>query len=331
MKSKEFLQDISILRSLSIIIVVFFHVYGMMFADHFPATKELYHSIYFTFNNCWIINIAMPMFVFISGYLFYYQLQKGKYLTFIPLVKKKFTRILIPYFIFGLIMMATTGAFHPFELLHGGYWHLWFLPMIFWCFIISYFLKGIATWNKGILVAFIIILFALSLLGQFLPRIMGLHNITVWYCWFLLGGVVYLFDNQINKALKRTRIHWILLSLYIFVNLFKPTPYGEHTWYLVISQICIIIAVWYCFHNMGLKYFHVLIPISKYSYGIYIFHNWIALYLISRTAQHLFPLTKWATNHTVLFPLCFFVITMGISFILSWGLLKTKTGRFLIG
>ena len=161
MKSKEFLQDISILRSLSIIIVVFFHVYGMMFADHFPATKELYHSIYFTFNNCWIINIAMPMFVFISGYLFYYQLQKGKYLTFIPLVKKKFTRILIPYFIFGLIMMATTGAFHPFELLHGGYWHLWFLPMIFWFFIISYFLKGVATWNKGILVAFIIILFAL--------------------------------------------------------------------------------------------------------------------------------------------------------------------------
>ena len=55
MKSKEFLQDISILRSLSIIAVVFFHVYGMMFADHFPAIKELYHSIYFTLNNCWII------------------------------------------------------------------------------------------------------------------------------------------------------------------------------------------------------------------------------------------------------------------------------------
>ena len=47
----NFLQDISVLRSLSIIAVVFFHVYGMMFANHFPATKELYHSIYFTFNN----------------------------------------------------------------------------------------------------------------------------------------------------------------------------------------------------------------------------------------------------------------------------------------
>lgn len=331
MKSKEFLQDISILRSLSIIAVVFFHVYGMMFADHFPAIKELYHSIYFTLNNCWIINIAMPMFVFISGYLFYYQLQRGKYPTFIPLVEKKFTRILIPYFIFGLIMMATTGAFHPFELLHGGYWHLWFLPMIFWCFIISYFLKGIATWNKGVLVAFIIFSFAISLLGQILPQIIGLHNITVWYCWFILGGIVHLFSNCINMILRKTHIHWIFLFLYILINLFKPTPYGERTWYLIVSQICIIITLWYYFHNAKWKCFQPLISFSKYSYGIYIFHNWLALYLISRTAQHLFPLAEWAANHTVLFPLCFFVITMGMSFILSWGLLKTKIGKLLIG
>ena len=331
MKSKEFLYDISILRCLSIIAVVFFHVYGMMFADHFPATKELYYSIYFTFNNCWIIQIAMPMFVFISGYLFYYQLQKGKYPTFFLLLKKKFTRILIPYFIFGLIMMATTGAFHPFELLHGGYWHLWFLPMIFWFFIISYFLKGVATWNKGILVAFIIILFALSLLGQILPRVIGLQYVTVWYCWFLLGGVVYLFNSQVNTILNKTHLHWVLLFLYILITSFKPVPYGERTWYLIISQICIIITMWHYFHNVKLKYFQPLISFSKYSYGIYIFHNWMAFYLISRTAQHLFPLAEWAANHTVLFPLCFFVITMGISFILSWGLLKTKIGRFLIG
>ena len=331
MKQKEFLQDISILRSFSIIVVVLFHVYGMMFADHFPATKELYHSIYFTFNNCWIINIAMPLFVFISGYLFYYQLQKGKYPTFILLLRKKFTRVLIPYFIFGLVMMATTGNFHPFELLHGGYWHLWFLPMIFWCFIISYFLKGISTWNKGILIAFILILFAISMLDKIFPRIMGLHNVTIWYCWFLWGGVVYLFNNQINKILNKIQIYWTFLFLYIFINSFKPTPYGEITWYLIISQICIIIILWYYFHNTKWEYFQPLITFSKYSYGIYIFHNWLALYLISRTAQHIFPLVEWATNHTILFPLCFFAITLGISFALSWGLLKTKIGNFLIG
>lgn len=145
------------------------------------------------------------------------------------------------------------------------------------------------------------------------------------------GGVVYLFNNQINKIIKKTHIHWAFLFLYIFINSLKPTPYGEHTWYLIVSQICIIIALWYYFHNVQKRYFQYLISLSKYSYGIYIFHNWLALYLISRTAQHLFPLAEWAANHTVLFPLCFFVITMGISFVLSWALLKTKIGSFLIG
>lgn len=334
MHKKGFLVDISILRSLSIIVVVFFHVYGMMFADHFPATKELYHSTYFTFNNCWIINVAMPTFVFISGYLFYYQLEKGKYPTFIFLLKKKFTRILIPYFIFGLIMMATTGNFHPFELLHGGYWHLWFLPMIFWCFIIGYFLKGIGNWNKWIIFALIIAIFSISLAGKFLPRIMGLHNVTIWFGWFLLGEVVYLFKEEINAAIRKMKIYWILLFLYIIINLFKPVPYGKLTWYLILSQVFIVLALWYYFHNINdriKKLLQPLISFSRYSYGIYIFHNWLALYLISHTAQRLLPLADWASNHIILFPFCFFLVTMGISFLLSWSLLKTKIGKFLIG
>lgn len=117
------LDDISILRVLCILVVVFFHCYGMMYANHFPETVSVYESLYFIPNQCIFINIAMPMFVFVSGYLFEYLLLCGKYPTWGNLLRKKGVRILLPYFMFGLFFMATTGNWHPLHLFRS-YWHL---------------------------------------------------------------------------------------------------------------------------------------------------------------------------------------------------------------
>lgn len=331
---KTFMPDIAILRTLSVVVVVVFHVYGMMFADHFPQTKDLYKSIYFYFNNCVIINVAMPIFVFISGYLFFYQLKKNKYQSFIQMVKKKTIRILVPYFVFGLVMMATTGGFYPFELLYGGYWHLWFLPMIYWCFIISYFMKSIDKWNRWVLLTVTLAIFGVPLLGKFIPRIMGLHNITIWYCWFFLGGVMYVFKNQTTTWILRYKINILLLLVYIAITVTSPTDYGNITLQLIISQICIIVFLWNVIHTMPqslIKYFKPFISFSRYSFGIYIFHNWVALYLVSNTMKRIFNLQSLAQEHIILFPFMFFVVTLIVSYFMSYILLKTKIGRFLIG
>ena len=112
MQNKNFLSDIVFLRAISIVFVVAFHAYGMMYAAaHFPALKDTYYQMYFTLNQCVFINIAMPMFVFVSGYLFAFLRQRGKYPNFVDLVKNKAKRVLLPYFVFGLIMMATTNNF----------------------------------------------------------------------------------------------------------------------------------------------------------------------------------------------------------------------------
>ena len=69
-QTKGELYDVIIIRSFAIIMVVAFHAYGMMYADHFPELKDIYNQIYFIWNQCIFINVAMPMFVFVSGYLF---------------------------------------------------------------------------------------------------------------------------------------------------------------------------------------------------------------------------------------------------------------------
>ena len=328
-----FFTDVAVLRSLSIMVVVAFHTTGMMYADaHFPATKALYHSIYYTFNQCLLINVAMPMFVFLSGYLFHYQLLRGRVTSFVGMVRKKALHILVPYFIFGLVMMATTANFHPISLLRGGYSHLWFLPMLFWCFVISYALRRLARpiYSVAILVA----TFGLSLCGKFLPQIMCLHNITVWYCWFFFGGVVFLFRERITSFMRRYRLQWPLILCYVALTVAYPVPYAERTWFATLAQVGVVVALWQVFHTLrpaAMQRLHPLVWLSRYSYGVYIFHNWLAVYLISSTAQRLFPLAAWAEVHVVLFPLGFFLATFLLSLACSWLLLKTRVGKYLIG
>ena len=326
--------DISILRILSIVIVVFFHAYGMMYADHFPSTKDIYYSLYYTINQCIFINIGMPVFVFISGYLFQHQLINNKYTSFSFLLKRKFVRVIIPYLFFGVIMMATTGYFHPIELLSGEYWHLWFLPMIFWCFIVSFWINKAIRKKYYLYIILLIIAFFLSLIDLQIAHILGIYPISIWYCWFLLGAVCYIYQDKICAYISRHHLWIPLLIVYLVPAILSPTPYGERTWYSVLSQIAIVMCVWWFVHSRSsdtLSKFDFTANLSKYSFGVYIFHNWIAFLLISKTSQRIFNLPDLAQSHIFLFPLCFTIVIFIISFSASWVLMKNRIGRWLIG
>lgn len=94
---KQRLDNLSIIRGISIIVVVAFHAYGMMYVHFDDATNQMYSQIYEKFNQSVLICIAMPMFVFVSGFLFSYLLSLGKYNTWKELVRKKVYRILLPF------------------------------------------------------------------------------------------------------------------------------------------------------------------------------------------------------------------------------------------
>lgn len=327
------LDDISILRVLCIFVVVFFHCYGMMYANHFPETVSVYESLYFIPNQCIFINIAMPMFVFVSGYLFEYLLLRGKYPTWGNLLQKKGIRILLPYFVFGLFFMTTTGNWHPLRLLNGGYWHLWFLPMLFWCFIVGYgiFKMRCTIWLNLILLA---ITFSTSLMPKFIPMWFGLHNITIWFYWFYLGMLSYKYRDTLSSYLGKYKLSVLLLITSIAIIVLFPVEYGDSTWYGNLAVTCIIVLISCLMSAIDWSKYKVTLPIVKfstYSFGIYIWHNWVALMLISNTSKQIFGLPELAANHVILFPLCFSLITLAISWGLSWAMMKTKVGRFLIG
>ena len=331
---KKRLDDIAILRVLCILVVVFFHCYGMMYVEaHFPETVSVYKQWYFTLNQCVFINIAMPMFVFISGYLFEYLLQKGKYPTWGNLLQKKGVRILLPYFVFGLFFMATTGNWEPLQLLNGGYWHLWFLPMLFWCFISGYaiYKLKLSFIAEAVL---LLITFATSITPGFLPTWLGIRNTTHWFYWFYLGMLIYKYRDSLYSYVRKYKLSLPLLLSSISIIVFLPVEYGYITWFGNLAVTICIISISYLMNNADWskhKFTSKIDKFSSYSFGIYIWHNWVAMMLISKTSQNIFGLPTLVTNHVILFPLCFSLITLAISWFLSWCMIKTKIGRYLIG
>lgn len=330
------LTYISILRSLSILTVVFFHIYQYMYVEaHFPATISMYHDTYFWFNQCVGINIAMPMFTLIAGYLFDYLYDRGKYRELWPMVKKKMTRLLLPFFVFGILMMASPSAapFEPWKLLGGGYGHLWYLTTLFWCFPLAWVIKKYVSnvWGKtGILAVFLL----LASQDVSLPPMLGLHGITGWFGWFMLGEMIASYQDAIFGAIRRYRLAVPLLVPFAVQAWFAPVEYGDKAWYLVLCTALVLVGIVYVFANAGgviLKVCQPLVWLSKYSFGLYIFHYWVGPYLISSTAKRLFSLERLAADHVVLFPLLLTLAIIAISWVLTWALLKTRVGRMLIG
>lgn len=340
---KDFRYDIAVLRVLSIIIVVFFHAYGMCYANHFPEyIAQAYREKYEMFNQSYLINIAMPLFVVISGYLFGLQLSNNRFQSFWELIANKFKRLIIPFFVFSLIFMLTTESFSLSVFYTWSYAHLWFLPMLFWCFIISFFLKNILLHKSYLFsILILIILIVISLPDKFAPFLIGLYSVSKWIYWFVLGIVLWRFNDNIVYASKRyPYIFYITLSaLYVIFGILLYSEYGITTIQGIISSTAAIIILittcqnikWHKISNGTNKIFQLLLKVSSCSFGIYIFHYWIEGFMISSTAQRLLNLPEFAYKHIYIFPFLFSAIAFVISFLLSYLLQKTKIGKYLIG
>lgn len=336
MSNTQRLDNLAIIRALAIIVVVAFHGYGMMYTHFDEATNRMYSDIYEWFNQSVLICIAMPMFVFVSGYLFSYLLALGKYGTWSELIRKKAQRILLPYIVFSWVFMATTGDWHPMKpIIYGTYWHLWFLPMLFWCFIFYY-----GFYRAGLLqkLWFTIPLLIISFLGvsapKFVPMYIGLHNVSKWFFWFLLGGMVCQYKDIVIATLSRYHSYLLLIAAYLVYAFTGLREYGEETWYSTLGNASMVVAIWYLSTLVDwsrLKISSYLINFSASSFGIYIFHNWVEHQLLSNTSKHLLHLDVLAASHEIVFPFCFFLVSLFISWLLTRLLQMTRFGRYLIG
>ena len=329
------LDYIALLRALAIIIVVAFHVNCFMYGGCFPESQEAYKETYFWFNQCLIINIAMPMFTFISGFLFNYLYSKGgKYRKFVQFAKNKFRRLWLPLIVFGSIFLVTTGNHDFYSLLVScTYVHLWYLPVLFWCFIIAWLILRYVP-NRKYRLMLLPLFFVVAALRLNLPYLFGIHGVPRWFWMFYMGIVFVDYEETISGAFKRFYLWIPFLAIFLFVTYSFPTEYDVVTLHKLLVAPLMMSSVWYLFsriRNFDNIVCKALLNISRYSFGIYIFHIWIIMYCVCNTSKRIFSLPELAADHIFLFPTGLTVVVFGVSYLLTYLLLKTRAGRYLLG
>lgn len=126
-----------------------------------------------TYFSTFIYSFHMLLFVFVSGYVFNYCISCGKYGEFIPFIKNKAKRLLIPYLLVGTIIVVLSMSLLKLTdmplykyimrviILGEDNRHLWYLQAFFLLYILTW---GMVNRVKGTKKYVCLLIFAFGLM-----------------------------------------------------------------------------------------------------------------------------------------------------------------------
>lgn len=329
------LRDIVLIRPFLILCIVIGHAFAIYTGSaSWPLPSE-YNEIHaYSWINPVFISFQLQAFVLVSGYVFAFQ-EKVKIISTIEFIIKKFRRIIVPSIGFGILYYyiiqypETNKKGLDFVLyILNGVGHLWFLPMLFWCYIgMKIFYRYLKTPSLIILGALLII----SVFSSYFPDYLRISSFLSYFIYFVLGAWMYrckdyILTNYAND--KYIVILWLMVVILCFTKVTIFYSHIEHrTIYLVINKILLGVSgsvVLFLSANAFLnKHSWNISKLNWKGYmGVYIYHQFILKYFYYQT--------NFVVGNYCL-PFYGLLITIVLSVLLVQLTLKFKWGRFLLG
>lgn len=219
-----------------------------------------------SFYNQYIYSFHLPLFFFVSGYLF----NIGKYPKFISFLKKRAKSLLIPYFVFAVLAYIFLVILQQFNLLNIGYSFeginnliflpltkilyshnldpfnnpIWFLTCLFIVEMYFYFLKKY-TKNTRYLLLFLIISSVVGYSSRLLTDFNMPWNLDIALMCVVFYGMANIYKNQINdllnKLLRNRYLTLAILSIFLAANILfvylndamGVTDYGNYFFFFI--------------------------------------------------------------------------------------------------
>lgn len=327
--------SISTMRVLAMFMIIAFH--SMLF----------YTGKWWQFNGpsipLWVkisefLNtIDLPMFVFISGFLFgHLYINKNKYRDKVQFLLGKAQRLLIPYLFWGMFMVITMPSLNQWSELLTGISHLWFLLMLFEVFMITIWASPFLCFKASHLqwmLVFIgaVLLFNVYHLFSTHHYFLCLHAVLFYLPAFLLGMCCARFRLQErisgNFAIFLLPIALFVLASYLF--LCAPFPFiANYTLQLITGYIVIICSfVLLCQkYNPGKTVAKFINHIDRLSMGIYIFNQIVInMFIITPSVRYFL-----GEHHYIGVPVLFVVGSI-IPYFLSFLFNKSRLLKWTIG
>lgn len=346
MSSQKLLDEVTFIRLFLILLLIVFHAF-IVYAGGWTEPAGFQTIPAYWWLDKLSYSFMLETFVFISGYLYAYQriglkkLGGGRTLLF-----SKLKRLILPSIIFSacyfLMFYRYESIANTLYTLLNGAGHLWFLPMLFWCFLITHLFLKVhipESWR-------IVILVGLALIS-FVPFPFRLGN-AMYYLLFFYGG--YLLWAPSHELKYRVLFNHVIALWCLFLLLFLSLTWlrefifpdseiaisGSIYVKAVILGIGNFCQILYATAGIAALYItalyysnrHILpgwiVTIGNYCFGIYIFQQFFLQFLYYKTKVPAIVGAYWL-------PWIGFAIALFGSFAVSAILLKTKVGRFLIG
>lgn len=331
MEKSNLLNDIAALRCIATFSLVVWHTYCSYICwdvAHTPL-NDFYSNIFTRI----IPDANMPFFTIIAGYTFCYLLrERNKYVTFIPFLKNKINRLLIPFIILGTIINLCEYGKNLVDIIYGLPNHLWYCLMLFYVYIICWIIEKYFGTKTNIILTLVSFFVIYKTHGY--PAI-GYHFIAgvflpiYYYGYFYFGFLLRKYKQYIIN--DRINIYIILaLILYVFFAYFN-SGYMLATKCISYFMLMLLVMNTKVIDRILLKdeVERIIKILSKYSFGIYVFHQWI-IWNLTREPHCLLYIKPLLNNHYIIAPIIMVFLVYFISLMFTKFLIRTKIGQYLL-
>lgn len=327
--SKPILNDIVIMRLLLIVLLIVYHSFAP-FCGAWRILDDGYNNVAYYWIAKWSYSFFLEAFVFISGIVAGCSFARHpKKKIDRGFLKKKFKRLIIPSIVFSILYFALYKEWTGIPLfcynIIIGVAHMWFLPMLFWCFVGLFLVEKIGIKPQFMLLATI----AISLCAlQSLPFRIG--NAMYYFFFFYLG---ILIPSGKLKSIMPYKNYQIIITVAVYLIVFILSAEYQYITPPILRLLrfvssltgligCYVIIGRLVSQHKPLPTF--MITLSKYSFGVYIVQQFILIWLYYHTS--LCTMVNYE-----LIPWIGFFIALIVSLIITHLSLKTKIGNYLLG
>lgn len=351
LNNKQHLLNIDLLRIILIVLMVFYHSFcfyigawgmplGVKPVHVYSVLSELSYSFF------------LETFVFLSGLLYgVSSANRTGNVKFSKILMKKFKRLMIPSIVFSFLYFLCfkeyTSITTTLYTILLGCGHLWFLPMLFGCFILIVGVEKYYVKDKTILLLYpLLIVFSI-------PDIpLHVSKICYYFCFFYLGYrmIVYKIVYSCNsKLLLCIFVVSFIVEYQLFTSRNSPCTYNKLIDFFNENQIVYVevflhlfkIFLRICYSICGLllsmkicvtiakkdKMLSIEKNVSKVAscgMGVYIVQQFILIGLYYHTEY-------CQLINDYLIPWLAFLFTTCVSLIVVLIAKKSKIGRYLLG
>jgi peptidoglycan/LPS O-acetylase OafA/YrhL len=295
---RPYLYEVAAIRTFAVSAIFIVHAFAI-YAGSWKIDRPLPDIPLFRIIPTLLMSFRLQALVFVAGYVFAFQrLELGRDGCDRPgaFVAKKAKRLLLPWLVFGpayVLLFGTEEGMGYVLTMAVGPGHLWFLPMLFWCYLV---MLAVVRARLRFHWSWIPIYAALCLASPLLQNFLGTSSAIVHLVYMFLGYASYSHRERITRyvhapvfrvAVTLLFLAWYGLTFRYADDLILPWLPGKAGLALLLLNKAALSVIglaallahitYWVSHSPEARASRVLGNINRYAYGLYVYHQFVMM------------------------------------------------------